>query len=247
MENSKSKICFVICPIGEEGSDIRKRSDQILKHIIAPTIKECGYSDSIRADQMSEPGNINTQVIQSIYDADLAIADLTGHNPNVFYELSFRHAIRKPVILIIKSGETVPFDISQDRVIYLDHNDLDSVEFCKKEIIKQVRSINDGNNQIDSPISTAIDIKLLRESKNQQEQWFATIIEMLEDIRSKLSRAHITIDKDVDLGASKKAFKGDWMQVLINVLERYEVDKDVETLRQAQALMDALKRTEEKL
>jgi len=51
----------------------------------------------IRADKISEPGIITTQIIGHIVDAELVIADLTDKNPNVFYELAIRHAIRNPI------------------------------------------------------------------------------------------------------------------------------------------------------
>ena len=108
---SERKTCFVIAPIGEPDSETRKRSDQILKHVITPAAKECGYSP-IRADKISEPGIITTQVIQHIVEDPLVIADLTGQNPNVFYELAIRHAIRKPLVQIIKDGEQIPFDVA---------------------------------------------------------------------------------------------------------------------------------------
>ena len=134
------KDCFVIAPIGEPESDIRKRSDQILKHVISPALKECGYK-ATRADQISEPGMITSQVIQHIVDDPLVVADLTDRNPNVFYELAIRHAIRKPLVQLIKKGEQIPFDVAGTRTIHVDHHDLDSVEGAKKEIIAQVRSL----------------------------------------------------------------------------------------------------------
>lgn len=91
------KKCFVIAPIGEPDSETRKRSDQILKHVISPAVQECGYS-ATRADQISEPGMITSQVIQHITDDHLVVADLTERNPNVFYELAIRHGIRKPLV-----------------------------------------------------------------------------------------------------------------------------------------------------
>jgi hypothetical protein len=78
------KTCFFIAPIGLEGSDVRVRSDQVLKHIVAPAARECGY-DTIRADQISEPGIITSQVIQHVVEDPLVVADLTDRNPNVFY------------------------------------------------------------------------------------------------------------------------------------------------------------------
>jgi len=89
---SGKKSCFVIAPIGQEESETRNRSDLVLKHIIKPAAEECGYK-AVRADEISEPGIITTQVIQRLIDDDLVIADLTERNPNVFYELAIRHAI----------------------------------------------------------------------------------------------------------------------------------------------------------
>jgi hypothetical protein len=77
------KTCFVIAPIGEPESEIRKRSDQILKHVITPAVQQFGY-EPLRADQIAEPGLISSQVIQHIMNDPLVIADLTGRNPNVF-------------------------------------------------------------------------------------------------------------------------------------------------------------------
>lgn len=105
--DKKSKKCFVIAPIGDLNTETRRRSDQILEHIIKPAVKECGYEDPIRADKISDPGIITSQVIQSIIDSDLVIADLTGSNPNVFYELAIRHAIKKAVVQIIKHDESI--------------------------------------------------------------------------------------------------------------------------------------------
>jgi len=56
----ESPICFVIAPIGKAGSEIRARSDKILKHVITPVATECGY-DVIRADKISEAGMITTK------------------------------------------------------------------------------------------------------------------------------------------------------------------------------------------
>jgi hypothetical protein len=89
------KTCFVIAPIGEPASEIRKRSDQVFTYVITPAVQECGYT-ALRADQISEPGLIDSQVIERIVNDPLVIADLTGHNPNVFYELALRHALSLP-------------------------------------------------------------------------------------------------------------------------------------------------------
>src|SRR5215218_6577854 len=80
-------ICFIISPIGDEGSENRLRADLVLEEVIAPAATECGY-EAIRADRVSAPGTITSQVIQHLYSDPMVVADLTDHNPNVFYELA---------------------------------------------------------------------------------------------------------------------------------------------------------------
>jgi hypothetical protein len=153
------KTCFVIAPISEESSEIRKRSDKILKHIILPTVEKFDYK-AIRGDQIPEPGLITNQVIQYTVECDLVIADLTGLNPNVFYELAIRHAIQKPYIQIIEKGGEIPFDLFATRTVIIDHKDLDSAELARSEITKQIKNLESMNKNIETPISLATNLKL---------------------------------------------------------------------------------------
>jgi len=180
-----TRTCFVIAPIGKENSDVRLRSDQVLKHIINPAANDCGY-ETVRADQISEPGLITSQVIQHVVDDPLVIADLTGWNPNVFYELSLRHALKKPVVQIIQANENIPFDISASRTIFVDHHDLDSVAKAKEEIVRQIKAVEKNPTDVDTPISVAIELQLLRQSENPLEKSNAEILTTLSDIRSTL-------------------------------------------------------------
>jgi hypothetical protein len=176
-------LCFVIAPIGEEGSETRTRSDQVLNHVIAPAATECGY-EALRADKISEPGIITSQVIQHLVEDPLVIADLTGRNPNVFYELAVRHAVKKPIVQMIQAGETIPFDVAATRTIQLDHHDLDSVAHCREELVRQIRTVERDVSQVDTPISVAIDLQSLRLSDNPLEKSNAEIISMLQELRA---------------------------------------------------------------
>jgi hypothetical protein len=180
--NEEKKICFVISPIGEEDSETRKRSDQVLKHIITGAVEQLGY-EVVRADKISEPGIITHQILQHIVDAPLVIADLTERNPNVFYELALRHAIRKPLVQLIKKGELIPFDVAATRIIQFDLHNLDSVDAAKTEIIAQVKSLEAGKNETDNPISVSLDLKMLKESGNPEERSLADIVEAISDLR----------------------------------------------------------------
>jgi len=181
------KTCFVISPIGSEGSDIRKRADQILKHVIKPATESCGFS-AVRADEISEPGIITSQVIQRIIEDPLVIADLTGMNPNVFYELAIRHAIRKPLIQIIQKDEKLPFDVAGMRTISVDHKDLDSVEEARNEIVKQIKAImKKKQEEIESPISVSLELQALRHSDKPEERSFAEFISVVTELRSDIA------------------------------------------------------------
>jgi hypothetical protein len=148
------KICFIIAPIGDPDSEIRIRSDLILKHIISPAAIACGYNP-IRADQISEPGLINNQVIRYLINSQLVIADLTGHNPNVFYELAIRHFLKKPLLQIIRKGEKIPFDIAQTRVVIFDV-DLDSAHTAREDLENQIKAIENQRFNVETPISIAM-------------------------------------------------------------------------------------------
>ena len=115
----KKKTCFVISPIGSADSETRERSDKALKHVFKAALEPRGYQ-VIRADEISVPGSITLQVLEKVLESDLVIADLTEHNPNVFYELAVRHASEKPVIHVIDATETIPFDIADLRAIRLE-------------------------------------------------------------------------------------------------------------------------------
>ncbi|MFU0823836.1 hypothetical protein [Clostridium sp.] len=101
--------CFIITTIGDENTGIRRHIDGIIDECIIPIIQDI-YKIEV-THKITTPGSINSQVIEAIYNADLVIANLTELNPNVMYELAFRHAIRKPLIMIMEYGETkISFD-----------------------------------------------------------------------------------------------------------------------------------------
>ena len=176
------KTCFVITPIDEEGTEIRKRADQLLKHIVGPVTESMGYA-AIRADLIPQPGVITRQVIQGGIDSSIVIADLTGHNPNVFYELAVRHAVKRPYVQMIDSKEQIPFDIADTRTIIFDIHDMDSVEAAKQKLTNQIRSIEGGKAEVDNPVSMAVDLKILKESQNPTQRSLAELTEAIAEIR----------------------------------------------------------------
>jgi hypothetical protein len=139
---------------------------------------------------MSEPGLITSQVIQRIVDDPLVVADLTESNPNVFYEMALRHAVKKPLVQLIAKGERIPFDVANMRTIIVDHRDLDSVEATKQEMIAQVKAMELPGAIINTPISVSLDLQMLRHSDKPQDRSLADIVSALTDLRSECSISH---------------------------------------------------------
>ncbi len=142
-----------------------------------------GY-EPVRADEIPKPGVITGQIIQHLIDDALVVADLADYNPNVFYELAVRHAVRKPVVQIKKKGQQLPFDVITSRTIDLDISDLDSIEECKNKLRKQIASVEKDPSEADNPISNAIDLQATRKSGEPVEKMVAEILTSIQDVKS---------------------------------------------------------------
>ncbi len=135
------KKCFIICPIGSEESDTRKRSDMLFKHVISPVCKECNF-EPVRIDKENTHGPITDKIFKHLKEDDLVIADLTENNPNAFYEMGYRAALGKPSIHLMTKDSPIPFDVSTIRSFSYDLADLDSVEEIKSRLIQTIKSID---------------------------------------------------------------------------------------------------------
>jgi nucleoside 2-deoxyribosyltransferase len=157
IEKSKEKKkCFIITPIGDDDSPIRRHINGIIDAAISPVLSN-DY-EIIVSHRLSSPGSINKQIINYIYESDLVIANLTTLNPNVMYELAFRHSIRKPVVTIMeKSDKKLPFDVTTERTIFY-INDSQGVLNLREALKAYVEEIEKTNiDKLDNPIFSALE------------------------------------------------------------------------------------------
>jgi hypothetical protein len=124
--------CFVLMPFGEW-------YDTYYREIFSPACKEAGF-EPIRADGVFTTGSVIEQIWEQINNAQVLIADLTGKNPNVFYELGLSHGISKPVVLLAAQLEDVPFDLRHLRTIIYDIRDPFWGDKLKKSVVAHLRS-----------------------------------------------------------------------------------------------------------
>ena len=126
------RYCFVISPIGQPGSAVRKHADFVLDGIVKPALGDTHQIE--RADQIQDSGLITPDIILRLRDSDLVLADLSTLNPNVFYELAVRHAYRKPTIHIASASTEILFDTSDQRIIFFSLDDWKSIEATRNSI-----------------------------------------------------------------------------------------------------------------
>jgi len=103
---------FVAMPYGtKQGIDFNR----IYFDLIKPALEQAGF-EVFRADEERKAGDIRVDMFQELLIADLVVVDLSIDNPNVWYELGVRHALRERGIVLIQSKrEHHPFDVYTDR------------------------------------------------------------------------------------------------------------------------------------
>ncbi|HST59983.1 MAG TPA: SIR2 family protein [Longimicrobium sp.] len=106
---SSSNLCFVMMPF-------RPGLDHVYADLIRPAAEALGLT-VLRADEMSAPGAITEQIRVAIQQSRVCIADLTGKNPNVLYEVGIAHSLGKPTLLLTQEFSDLPFDMQGLRVI----------------------------------------------------------------------------------------------------------------------------------
>jgi hypothetical protein len=108
--------CFVMMPFAEPIGGYYKLVYEV-------AILKAGLRPMRADDDIFATGKIIDQVWEGISKARVLVAELTGRNPNVFYELGLAHALNKPVVLVSSNQTDVPFDLKHIRVIYYDMSD----------------------------------------------------------------------------------------------------------------------------
>lgn len=213
-ERSKKRKCFVITPIGNDDSEIRRHIDGIIDQAIVPAIGD-KYEIEV-AHRKYEIGSINDRIIKSVYESELVIANLTNLNPNVMFELAIRYSFGRPVIVIAEKLTKLPFDIIDENTIFY-VNDPKGANDLKESIIEFEKNI-DSDKEDYGPIFKAIskiplykDIELNDNISNQK--LMAYLIDRLDSMEEG-----IRINRIIN---APKSYKG--LEIIVKNNSSFEV------------------------
>ena len=136
--------CFVLMPFGGW-------YDRYYEELYKQAIKDAGF-EPMRADDLFHTGSVMEQIWEQVNKAKVLLAELTGKNANVFYELGLSHARGKPVVFVAGTIEDVPFDLRHLRVITYDVCDPTWGKKLREEITRYLKHAKtDPNKSIPQP------------------------------------------------------------------------------------------------
>ena len=158
------KKCFIACPIGTDDSKVRRNSDFLLQSIIKPALES--DFEIQRSDLISSTNKITDEIIGGLTNSELVIVDLSTHNPNVFYELGYRHALERPTITMISAYRTIYYS-----ELYAD------VVNAKDQLKETIKTFTDNDFNFENPVN----------KYNNIDNEYGVLNRHLLDIKSDLS------------------------------------------------------------
>jgi len=194
MPKSNQGFAFVICQIGEDDSPVRKRADDFLKYIVEPAISKWSLKP-LRSDQDPTPGQVTPRIIRSLLEARVVIADLSGRNPNVYYELAVAHSFARPVAILVDHTKTLSFDTQHERVIEIGDDGVigaAQAERAKDALVKVLEVAMGENYQPSNLVTDVATAQQLSElaADNPIAAQLATIGLDLQEIKTQLPAAN---------------------------------------------------------
>ncbi len=176
---SPASTCFTIMPFGGWFNDYYET-------IYKPAIESAGLS-ACRADDLFRPSTIVHDIWEYTQNAKLILADLSGKNPNVFYELGLAHALAKPAILITESIDDVPFDLRALRVLEYDKNEPRWGESLQERITNSIQEIIAAPLQAVLPAFLTVNQSAKPKSVSENEKYLLEFRREIDLLRNEVA------------------------------------------------------------
>ena len=139
--------CFDLMPFDPKYREVYA---EVYKPVCAENDLDCW-----RVDEVARPGSITRDIVEGIIDAEVVIADLTGQNPNVFYELGIAHSVGNKTIMTAQAIADVPFDIRSYRVLIYQQNIMGSRKLAD-DLDKAIKELLAALDRTSNPVQEAV-------------------------------------------------------------------------------------------
>jgi hypothetical protein len=231
-DKQNPKRCFIITPVGKPGTPIRRATDCLVEGVIRPVLTEMEF-EVVTPHEIPNPGSITMQVIRHLLYDQMAIANLTGLNANVMYELAVRHAARLPLVTVAERGTELPFDIADQRAIFFSNDMLGAGELrphLKNTIAKALEDAESVN-----PIYLVAEEKVIRDVTPPDDK-LKYVLDRIDMIQSRLtsltdthkSRGHRVIFKHHIYVKGESGNAPAALRMILNEAEGYSVQRSDE-------------------
>jgi hypothetical protein len=220
-------LCFILMPFGKkpnpDGSVVD--FDAVHTQIIVPAV-EAANLEALRADEETTSGIIHKPMFERLILCRFAVVDLTQFNPNVYYELGVRHAVRPhSTVQIIAEGARLPFDIQMLRTIHYRLGkagapDPDAIETTRTALTKFLEEAK--KEAPDSPIFQVLDGLRPAELDSSRADTFRDRVERSKQQKDRLALARRrTVDDVRSIEKSLGGLDDEEAGVLVDLLLSY--------------------------
>ena len=156
--NDKKK-CFVIMPFSKAYSLAKEQWTEIFEYKIKLAVEESGFGYKCERYELRR-ANITKAILNELNNAHVVIADLTGKNPNVLWELGVRHTLSKRTILIAQDKKFLPSDLKDYPIVVYKYKQTPAeVDKFKREVKDKLEDIEREPENPDSPVADFLENK----------------------------------------------------------------------------------------
>lgn len=216
-----------------EENSITIKSDE-WTHIFTDWIKKAVESYSVEKitckRSESVQGNFVKGIVRDIYNSELAIVDLTGQKPNVYYELGIRHSLKLGTIIITQDFNALPSDLKSYYCFsykYTSKSHLYQQYFEKfeKDLHEQLESILKNVNEPDSPVSDFLNLKHYYEiqERDKQGRILLSLVETLDEHKN-------SIFKDIQKYIDRKPTYIEKNAIFFTFIDFFYIDNSISQL-----------------
>ncbi|MCX5687966.1 MAG: hypothetical protein NTV71_04965, partial [Candidatus Omnitrophica bacterium] len=200
-------FCFVLMPFLPELEPVYEKIKEI---VVLHKKLSC-----MRADDIYSTGIIIKEIWDSIQQAQVVIADATGKNPNVFYEMGLAHAIGKDIIIIAQTMDDIPFDLRHRRLIIYDLKRLEefevklskTIEGVKWQPIEIVQWLSTGNKNIRIGLSFPTDKTAVHQTPIESS---GRVVGLTSSDLHLYIQGFVITDREYEQGSSSVDNNGFW-------------------------------------